>query len=107
MKEDCSCGHAQSPASSGSNTQNHDFGGLDQSGGALAGLEAHFFRGVCSDDRSDVLFANRQSNLREQAAVLDIHHSADQLVAAADFAEIAASRTEIAAFEFLGNESVD
>jgi hypothetical protein len=36
---------------------------------------------------SDLLLANRQGNLRQQAAVLDGHHSADELISPADFSK--------------------
>src|SRR5215813_6068142 len=107
MNEDCSCGHRLSPASGYSNTQNHHFGGFNQSRSAFSSLEAHLFRGVGSDDGSDMLFANCQSDLGEQAAVLDIHDPADQLVAATDLAESATTGGDVAALELLGNQTVD
>src|SRR5262249_34498681 len=56
---------------------------------------------------SDMLFANCQSDLGEQAAVLDIHDPADQLVAATDLAESATTGGDVAALELLGNQTVD
>ena len=39
-----------------SNTQNHHFGRFDQRCGTVANFEPQFFRGIRSDDRSNVLF---------------------------------------------------
>src|SRR4029077_18721505 len=107
MGEDRAWGDRVSPALSYSNTQNHHFGGFDQRGSPPASLETHLLCSIGGDDGSDVLFADRQSDLSEQAAVLDVHNPADQLVAAADSAEIAAPSRDVAALESLGYEPVD
>ena len=90
-----------------SHPQNHYFRCLDQRGGAFAGFEAHFPSGIGGDERCDVLFADPQSDLSEQTVILDGDDAADELIAAADFAEIATASGECAAFEFLGDEAID
>ena len=54
-----------------------------------------------------MLFADGQSDLGQQSAVFDVHNAADQLVAAADLAEIAAARGQVAALELFGNKAVN
>jgi len=54
-----------------------------------------------------VLLADVESDLREEAAVFDGGDAADKLVAAADFAEIAAARGGFATVKRCGNEAVD
>ena len=91
----------------GSDAEDHDFGGFDQSGDAFAGLEAHFLRGVGGDDGGDMLLADGEGDLREQAAVFDGGDAADELVASADFAEIATAGGGFAAVQGGRNEAVD
>lgn len=54
-----------------------------------------------------MLLADGESDLREEAAVLDGGNAADELVAAADFAEIAAAGCGFAAADGCGYEAVD
>jgi hypothetical protein len=54
-----------------------------------------------------VLFADGESDLREEAAVFDGGDAANELVASADFAEIAAAGGGFASVEGCGNEAVD
>ena len=65
----------------------HDFGGFDEGAGGLAFAELHFARGVGGDDRGNVLIADFEDDLCEQAADFDVGDGADQLIAAADVAE--------------------
>jgi len=90
-----------------SDAEDHDFGGFNEGGGTLAGLEAHFLGGVGGDDGSDVLFANGEGDLGKKAAVSDGNDSADELIAAGNLAKIEAAGGDIAAFELLGDEAVD
>ena len=90
-----------------SDAQDHDFGGFDEGGGAVTGLEAKFPGGVRRDDGSDVLLADGERNLGKQAAKFHFKHAADELIASADSAEVAAASFEAAAFEFSGDEAVD
>jgi hypothetical protein len=87
--------------------EDHDFGGFDEGGGAIAGLEAHFFGGVGGDNRSDLLFADAKGDLGEEAAELDGDYSTDELVAAGDFAEAAAAGGGFSSVEGLGDKTVD
>src|SRR5882724_3524486 len=91
----------------GSDAEDHDFGGFDEGGGAFAGLEAEFARGVGGDERGDLLFADAERNLGEESVVFDGDDAADELIAAGDFAEGAAMFGNIAAFERFGDEAVD
>src|SRR5438445_4507639 len=91
----------------GSNAEDHDFGGFDEGGGALAGLEAEFARGVGGDERSDLLFADAERNLGEEAVVFNGDDAADELIPAGDFAEGAATFGDVATVEGFGDEAVD
>ena len=91
----------------GSDAEDHDFGGFDEGGGAFAGLEAEFAGGVGGDERSDLLFADAESDLGEEAVVFDGDDAADELIAAGDFAEGAAAFGDIAAVEGFGDEAID
>src|SRR4029077_13973758 len=86
-----------------SDAEDHDFGGFNESCGAFAGLEAEFAGGISGDKRSDVLFADAQSNLGKEAAIFDGHDAADELITAGDFAKRAAAPADIATVEFCGN----
>src|SRR5882672_7194007 len=90
-----------------SDAEDHDFGGFDEGGGAFTGLEAEFARGVGGDERGDLLFADAERNLGEEAVVFDGDDAADELIAAGDFAEGAATFGDVAAFERFGDEAVD
>ena len=65
----------------------HDFGGFDESAGGLAFAELHFAGGVRGDDRGDVLVADLEDDLGEEAADFDFGDGADELIAATDVAE--------------------
>src|SRR5258708_35907657 len=67
-----------------SDAENHDFGGFDEGGDTFARLEAHFFGSVGGNDGGDVLLADGERDLREEAAVLDGGDPANELVAAGD-----------------------
>ena len=90
-----------------SDAEDHDFGGFDEGGGAFADFEAEFAGSVGGDDAGDVLFADAQRDLREEAAEFDFGDAADELIAAGDLAEFAAARADVATSEFCGNEAVD
>src|SRR5271157_1187580 len=90
-----------------SNAEDHYFGGFDEGGGAFAGLQAHLLGGIGRDEGGDVLLADGQRDLRQESAELDGDDAADELVAPADFAEIAAPRGDIAALQFLRDQAVD
>src|SRR6266481_7047701 len=90
-----------------SDSQNHDFRGLDQCRCPFARLQSHFLSGVRGDNRGDVLFANRQRDLRKNSAVLDGHYSTNQLIAPADPAKLAAPRTNLSALQLFWNQPVD
>src|SRR5262249_21947656 len=90
-----------------SNAQDHDFGGFYQSSGAFAGFESELAGGVGGDDGGDVLFADAQSDLGEEAAVFDVDDAANELIAAGDFAKFATARGDIATFELFGDEAID
>src|SRR5438045_61945 len=68
---------------------NHDFGGLNQRSRGVADLQLHFLNCIGGDDRRNLLPADRKLHLRHQPAGLDLHHSANQLVASADMPEVA------------------
>jgi hypothetical protein len=89
-----------------SDAEDHDFGGFDEGGSAFARLEAHFAGGVGGDERGDVLFSDAKGDLGEEAVVLDGNDAADKLIAAGDFAEFAAASSDVATFEFLGDETI-
>jgi hypothetical protein len=67
--------------------QDHDFGGFDEGGGGLARFELHLASGSCSDDRSDLLAANRNLYFRHQAADPDRIDPSHQLIPPADAAD--------------------
>ena len=70
----------------------HDFGGLDQCRRNIPRFQAHFPYCVSRDDGVYVLIADRNCDLRHEAAGLDINHATDQLVTAADLAKVVAAR---------------
>ena len=80
-----------------SRPRNHDFGGLDERDGGVAGLEGQLADGVGGDDGRDALIADREHHLGEQAVDGDFDDRAEQLVAAADARSRrwAASRQEL------------
>src|SRR5208337_4362420 len=84
-----------------SDAENHHFGGFDERGGALAGLQAHLFGGIGGDDGGDVLLADCERDLRHESAEFDGDDAPDELVAPADFTEIAAARGDVAALKLL------
>ena len=76
--------HARSILRSGLNTDHHHFRGLDQGGGFDAGAQLQLARRVGGDDGGDYLIGDGNLDLGEQAVEADLHHLADQLIAAAD-----------------------
>src|SRR5580704_580695 len=71
-----------------SHTQNHYFGSFYEGGRSLPRLQLHLTRGTGSDDRRDLLAANRNLHFRHQAADTNGTDSPHQLVtpaAAADY----------------------
>jgi len=70
-----------------SHAQNHHLGGLDEGRRGLAWLEVHFTSRACRDDRSDLLIAYRDFDLRHEAAYADSVDSADELIASAHAAD--------------------
>ena len=73
----------QSEESFTSHSEDHDFGGLDEGGGSLAGLQIHVARGAGGDDRRDALFADGENDLSHEAADADAGDTAHQLIPAA------------------------
>src|SRR5450432_103255 len=73
----------------------------------LAGFKTHFLRGVGGDDGVDVLLADRECDLSEQATEFDRQYAPDQLITPADLAEITAAAANVPAFELFRNEAVD
>jgi len=70
-------------------------------------LKAHFSNGVGRYGRRDVLPAYRQGHLRHQAADPEVRHPPDQLVAAADRAEIGPALAYVSALRDTVEELVD
>jgi len=54
-----------------------------------------------------VLVTDGQGDLRKKTAELDGNHTTEQLVAAADLAELAATKGDVAAFKLRGKHSVN
>jgi hypothetical protein len=68
----------------------HYFGGLYQRGSFVTTPQTHFARGIGRDDRGDVLAADGELDLRQQAFNSHFHNAAYQLIAAADIAKVGA-----------------
>src|SRR5260370_8110484 len=83
--------------------QNHPFRGLDQRRRTLSGLQPHLLSGIRGDDRGDLLFANLQSHLPEQAAVLHIHNTAKQFIPPACLPKITTPRPNVSPFHLFAN----
>src|SRR5690348_4726814 len=66
---------------------NHNLGGLDEGGGGLAGLEAHFAGGAGGNDGGDALPADGDFHFRHEAADAHLLDASHQLIAAADAAQ--------------------
>lgn len=62
----------------------HDLGGGDQPSNDLALLEPQFTGCVGGNDRSNVLFADREGDLGEQPTDLDVADPRDELIASAN-----------------------
>ncbi len=88
-------------------SQDHYFRGFNQRGGTLPRLQTHLLCGFRGDDRRNVLLSDRQPHLRQKPAKFHFQHAPDELVAAADLAQIAAPRLDAAALELLGKQPVD
>src|SRR3984885_1239570 len=76
----------------------HDFGGLYQSGDGLAFFQAQFANRVGGDDGGNALAADGEGHLRDQAVNFYVGDTADELVAAADAAKVCASFGDVAVF---------
>ncbi len=85
----------------------HYLGGFDQGGGAVAGFQAEFARGVGGDDGGDALLADRKRHLRKQPFDAEIDHAPDELVAPADAAEVAAPALHVATVETFWQKAVN
>src|SRR5258706_12530332 len=70
-----------------SNAQNHYFGGFYKRSRGLPRLQVHFPRRTCSDDRSDLLLANRNLYFGHQSADPDRVNASHQLVASTHAAD--------------------
>src|SRR5437667_370229 len=90
-----------------SNSKNHDFSGFDQRGGQVAGLQAQFPCRVRRDNRSDALLADGEFYLGQQSAEFHAHHAADELIPAADSAEVAAAPAHGAPRQFFRQQPVN
>ena len=73
-------------ANVGSGATDHDFGGLDEGDGCVAGFEGEFADGVGGNDGGDALVADGEDNFGEQAFDGDFDDGAEQLIASADAA---------------------
>src|ERR1700730_502914 len=90
-----------------SNPQNHHLGRFHESRCSLPDLQPHLFGRISGDNCSDMLLADRHPNLRQQAAILYSQYASNQLIAAADFAEIPSACFDASAFEFFRDHPVD
>lgn len=84
----------------------HDFGGLDQRSSDLALLEPQFTDCVGGNDRSNVLFADREGDLGEQSTDLDVGDSPDELIASTDAAKSAPSFFDRARGDDAGQKAI-
>src|ERR1700691_1264039 len=84
----------------------HDFGGLYQSGDGLAFFQAEFANRVGGDDGGNALATDGEGDLGDQAINSYIGDAADELVAAADAAEIGAAFGDVAVFGGAVQETV-
>ena len=85
----------------------HDFGGLHESGDGLAFFQAHFANGIGGDDGSNALTADGEGHLRYQAVNFYVGDAADELVAPADAPEIAPALAHFAGLGGTIEELVD
>src|SRR5580658_7806444 len=76
----------------------HDFGGFHERCDRLAFFQTQLADSVCCDNGGNVLPADGESHLRDQAADFYVGDAADELVAAADAAKICASFGDVAMF---------
>src|SRR5947209_18562585 len=90
-----------------SNSKNHDFSGFDQRRGQVAGLQAQFPCRVRRDNRSDALLADGELYLGQHSAEFHTHHAADELIPAADSAEVAAALAYRAPRQLLRQQPVN
>jgi len=87
--------------------KDHYFGGFDERASPFSGLQPHLFGSVGGDECGNLLLADRQPNLGQQTAVLHFQDAPDQLVAAADLAEIHAARFDVAMTQLSWKQAVD
>src|SRR5579859_1246343 len=76
----------------------HDFGRFDKRCRDRSLSKAHLTSGIGSDDGSDLLIADGQRDLCEQAIDLHVHDPADELIPSADTAEALAALGHRAVF---------
>src|SRR5580692_4526211 len=69
-----------------SDAQNHHFGGFNQGGGSLARFQMHFSRRTGSNNRRDLLAADRNPDFRHQTANPNGIDSSHELIPPADAA---------------------
>src|ERR1700686_4734409 len=77
-------GYASRPAQSGSDSDDHHLGSLNQGRGGLSLPQLHFAHGPRSDQRRNELTAHRYRDLGDQSANAYVDDAADELVTAAD-----------------------
>ncbi len=68
--------------------QDHNFCGFNQGGGGLTFFQAHFAGGVGGDNCRDVLAADGESHLCQQAFDFEVDDAAYELISSADVAEL-------------------
>src|SRR5579884_747324 len=90
-----------------SDAKNHDLRGFDEGDGTVARFSAQLLGGIGGDDGGDVLFADGEGDLGKQPAELYGDDASDELVAAADSAEITAARDNVASVQFFREHAVD
>jgi hypothetical protein len=69
----------------------HDFGGLHESGDGLAFFQAQFADCISGDDGGDALAADRKGDLRDEAVNFYVGDAADELVASTDATKVGAA----------------
>jgi hypothetical protein len=79
-------------------SDDHDFGGLDERGDGLAFFQTQLANGIAGDDGGDALAADGEGDLGDQAVNFYIGDAADELVAAADAAKVGAAFGDVAMF---------
>src|SRR5580704_5535401 len=91
-------GGASAAVHEGLQPDDHNFSGFYEGGDRLAFFQTQLVDSVCSDNGGNVLPADGESHLRDQAADFYVGDAADELVAAADAAKICASFGDVTMF---------